>query len=149
MNWLNKLGLSFITIAQLLGERHHKLILQNVIQCILNSLSIWLTMRIRALNGQNFTLRENCPKTEFFLVRIFLYSVRIQENTDQKKLRIWTVSMHCQFSKIIDQRRTHNPFEYLSGTVLLKQIIAETVTLTQLLTYQGHFLIWLIFLSFS
>ena len=36
------------------------------------------------------TLREKCPNTELFLVRIFLYSVRIQENTDQKQLRIWT-----------------------------------------------------------
>ena len=95
MNWLNKLGLSFIKIAQLLGERYHKLILRNGIQCILKSINIWLTMTIRAMNDQNFTLHENCPKTEFFLVRIFLYSVRIQENTDQKKLRIWTVSMHC------------------------------------------------------
>ena len=40
------------------------------------------------------SLREKCPNVEFFLVRIFLYSVRkspysvqIQENTDQKKLR--------------------------------------------------------------
>ena len=43
-------------------------------------------------------LRENCPNTEFFLVcifqhsdcilRIFPYSVRIREKTDQKKLRI-------------------------------------------------------------
>ena len=31
-------------------------------------------------------LREKCPKTEFFLVRIFPYS-------DQKKLRIWTLFM--------------------------------------------------------
>ena len=30
------------------------------------------------------TLREKCPSTELFLVRIFLYSVRIQENTEQK-----------------------------------------------------------------
>ena len=30
------------------------------------------------------TLREKCPSTELFLVRIFLYSVRIQENTDLK-----------------------------------------------------------------
>ena len=46
------------------------------------------------------SLREKCPDTEYFLVRIFLYSdlrsksrysVRIQENTDQKKLRIWTL----------------------------------------------------------
>ena len=29
--------------------------------------------------------REKCPNTEFFLVRIFQYSVRIQENMDQKK----------------------------------------------------------------
>ena len=37
------------------------------------------------------SLRENCPNTENFLVRIFLFSVQIQENTDQKKLRIWTL----------------------------------------------------------
>ena len=32
--------------------------------------------------------REKCPNTDFFLVRIFRYSVRIWENTDQKKLCI-------------------------------------------------------------
>ena len=37
-----------------------------------------------------YTLREKFPNTEFFLVRIFLYSVRVQEITDLKKLRIWT-----------------------------------------------------------
>ena len=37
------------------------------------------------------SLREKCPNTEFFMVRIFLYSDWIQENTDQKKLRIWTI----------------------------------------------------------
>ena len=43
-------------------------------------------------------LREKCPNTEFFLVCIFTYllrkfpySIRIWENTDQKKLRIWTL----------------------------------------------------------
>ena len=30
------------------------------------------------------SLREKYPNTEFFLVCIFLYSVRILENTDQK-----------------------------------------------------------------
>ena len=30
------------------------------------------------------TLCKKCPNTEFLLVRISLYSVRIQENTDQK-----------------------------------------------------------------
>ena len=29
-------------------------------------------------------LREKCPNTELFLVCIFLYSMRIQETTDQK-----------------------------------------------------------------
>ena len=39
------------------------------------------------------SLREKCPNTEFFLVRIFLYSGWIQENKDQKKLRLWTLFM--------------------------------------------------------
>ena len=43
-------------------------------------------------------LREKCPNTEFFLVRIFLYSVQIQENTDQKKLRSWTLFMQCTWT---------------------------------------------------
>ena len=50
--------------------------------------------------------REKCPKIDFFLVRIFLYSywirkftkspysVRIQDNKDQKKLGIWTIFTH-------------------------------------------------------
>ena len=29
------------------------------------------------------SLREKCPNTGLFLVRIFLYSVQIQKNTDQ------------------------------------------------------------------
>ena len=36
-------------------------------------------------------LHEECPNTEFFVVRI-------QENTDQQKLRIWTFSTQCFFS---------------------------------------------------
>ena len=35
------------------------------------------------------TLREKCPNTEFFLVRM-------RENTDHKKLRIWTLFMQCK-----------------------------------------------------
>ena len=37
---------------------------------------------------------EKCPNTEFFLVRIFLYLDWIQENKDQKKLRIWILVMY-------------------------------------------------------
>ena len=36
-------------------------------------------------------LHENCVKSA--LVRRFPHSIRIRENTDQKKLRIWTHSM--------------------------------------------------------
>ena len=39
----------------------------------------------------HMTLPEKCPNTEFFLVCFFLYSDWIKENTDQKKLRIWTL----------------------------------------------------------
>ena len=49
-------------------------------------------MRLNSVNLEShsftYSLREKCPNTEFFLVRIFLYSVQIQENTDQDKLRI-------------------------------------------------------------
>ena len=41
------------------------------------------------------SLRLNCVKsvnTAFFLVRIFLHLDWILENTDQKKVRIWTLS---------------------------------------------------------
>ena len=41
---------------------------------------------------QRATLCKKCPYTDFFLVRIFpYYSNWIQENTDQKKLHIWTL----------------------------------------------------------
>ena len=39
----------------------------------------------------NNTLRGKCPNTEFFLVRI-------QENTDHKKLRIWILFTQCILS---------------------------------------------------
>ena len=36
----------------------------------------------------DITLREKCPNTEFFLVRL-------QKNTEQEKLRIWTLFKQC------------------------------------------------------
>ena len=45
--------------------------------------------------GGGYKLWVHCVKsvqiTEFFLLRIFLYPVEIQENADQKKLRVWTL----------------------------------------------------------
>ena len=43
---------------------------------------------------RRLALCGKCPKTEFFLVHIFLYSHWIYENTDQKKLRIWIFFTH-------------------------------------------------------
>ena len=51
---------------------------------------------INQLLSMTHSLREKCPNTELFLVRIFLYSDWIQENTDQKKLRIWILLTQCQ-----------------------------------------------------
>ena len=53
-----------------------------------------------------------CPNTEFFLVRIFLYSVRIQENKDQKKLRIWTLS--CNERDSISMKYFNNSYVHIS-----------------------------------
>ena len=60
-------------------------------------LGIILDVTVRCVRA-DLVLREKCPNTEFVLVHIFLhshwmrspYSVRMGENTDQKKLRIWT-----------------------------------------------------------
>ena len=40
-------------------------------------------------------LPEKYPNLEFLLVRIFTYSDWIQENRDQKKLRIWILFTQC------------------------------------------------------
>ena len=45
----------------------------------------WSWKEKNKLSNDIQILREKCPNTEFFLVCIFL------ENTDQKKLRIWTL----------------------------------------------------------
>ena len=37
-----------------------------------------------------YAVRGTCPNRELFLVCIFPYSVQIRENTDQKKLSVWT-----------------------------------------------------------
>ena len=44
-----------------------------------------------------FPLREKSPDTEFFLVRM-------RENTDQKKLRIWTLFTQLSLQSSISQK---------------------------------------------
>ena len=78
-----------------------KSILSDIPQCFMNN-----SLKANAGKFHLFfssSLREKWPNMEYFLVRIFLYSdwigdllrkspysVRAQENTDQKILRIWT-----------------------------------------------------------
>ena len=42
------------------------------------------------------------------LLRKYLYSVRIQEDVDQKKLRIWTLFTQCRVITIIHERCIQN-----------------------------------------
>ena len=68
-------------------------------------LTVLVTLLIRMIVYLHLLLREMCTNTECFLVHIrneyedlqskSLYSVRIQENMDQKKLRIWTLFTLC------------------------------------------------------
>ena len=75
-------------------------------------------------------LREKCANTEFFLVRIFLYSVQIQENTDQKKTRICTLFTQCDTAIIIYLK----PSETLSKKNFFGTICFYRVTYAQLST---------------
>ena len=48
---------------------------------------------------EHIPLREKYPNTEFFLVRIFLFS-------DEKKLRIWTLLTQCTFNVTVVSNKT-------------------------------------------
>ena len=49
---------------------------------------VLLRFQIIRKTMKTLALREKCANAEFFLVQI-------RENTDQKKLRIWTLFTHC------------------------------------------------------
>ena len=63
-------------------------------------LGVCLTVSITGYLINN-SLRGKWPNTVFFLVRSFLYSDWIQENTEQKKNCIWTFFMQWLYSVII------------------------------------------------
>ena len=67
---------------------------------------MWLQMKGLEHFGKS-TLRKKCPKTEVFLVCIFLYSVPIQKNTNQKNLRIWTLFTQYEQIPILRYYLTH------------------------------------------
>ena len=65
------------------------------------SKGLFTMSKIRNYFISSETLRERCLNTEFFLGRIFPYSVRIRENTEQEKLRIWTRFIQCENRDLI------------------------------------------------
>ena len=65
----------------------------NILSTILLNKKSWYIKIKNGNSGLHFSTKglaliEKSPNTDFFLVRIFLYSVQIQENTNQKKLHI-------------------------------------------------------------
>ena len=62
---------------------------------------------ITANNGTGealgYTLREKCPNTELFLVRIFLYSDCIRIQSEYRKMRIRNNSVFGHFSRSVRQ----------------------------------------------
>ena len=86
------------------------------------------------------SLFEKCSNTKFFLVRIFLVglntersnSVRMWENTDQKKLRIWTQFSHAVRVLLCSSvYHRGNPsvreFRYQDTTLTFTRLIPENV----------------------
>ena len=56
---------------------------------------------IKTYKNDGLTLREKCLNTEFFLVQI-------RENTNQKKLRIWTLFTQFKPSRILASKHETN-----------------------------------------
>ena len=77
------------------------LVIENSIKLIQEStlnVNIFQIAENISMNEHHYWNVFNCVKSvqlEFFLVRFFLYSDWIQKNTDQKKLRIWTLFTQC------------------------------------------------------
>ena len=90
-------------------------------------------------HNQRSLLREKCPNMEFFLVCIFLYSdwirrslylVRIQENTDQKKLRIWTLFKQW-FLEMAVPKREANSKNFIKKLVnVIAMFLCSTINLS-------------------
>ena len=68
----------------------------------IHGLPIYLFLVVKS-KGSN-SLREKCPDTEIFLACILLYSDKIQENTDQKKIRYMDTFHEMILGKISDAK---------------------------------------------
>ena len=120
-----KFGMFLLFTINYLSFNIKKLHSSPIAPCIVNTRSVTLP----CFNFQTFVLLshavihctlkqqilcEKYPNTEISLVRIriFSYSVQIRENTDQKKLRIWTLFTQWKFSKF---SKTSNNCKLLSS----------------------------------
>ena len=111
-------------------------------------------------SGKKKSLREKCPNTDVFLVRIFLYSdwinlrkspylVRIQENTDQKKLRIWTLFTQWMLLRVFQKCGKLSEFKIIfNKTAGSKTVKLQALTLRLFLWWAIYFNIG-VFLEFS
>ena len=65
---------------------------------ILASFKQWLFILLRTFSTIYgcISLHEKCPNTEFFLFCIFPYLDWMRENTEHKKLSIWTLFTQCK-----------------------------------------------------
>ena len=65
------------------------------------------------------TLFETYSNNEFFLVHNLPYSVPMRENTDQKKLRIWTISRSANYWSGLDfsVRYTISIYSFIVETI--------------------------------
>ena len=71
-------------------------------------------------HGHHYHPVKKCLIRNFCLVRIFLYSVRIRENTDQKKPRIWTIFTQCTVYKYVYVFHSTTVTTYVSSPPSMK-----------------------------
>ena len=79
-----------------------------------------LLLMSRMVDKLKISLRGKSPNTELFLVRIFMYSDWIQENTDQKLLHIWTFFTQCLIILVLLNCRRFDNFLALIYRVIVK-----------------------------
>ena len=88
-NYWSKFHVNIITRSRNMTIFFYKGLIRNP---EIGNTSVWVLPNIWRM-----VLCEICLNTEFFLVRIFQHShsVRMLENTDQKKLSIWALFTQC------------------------------------------------------
>ena len=85
--------------AKIMPKLHRISVYYHCLKCVQIQSFFWSVFsRIRTKYGE--------------ILRICPYSVRIRENTDQKKLRIWTLFTHCMLMKKSALKSIHGCISY-------------------------------------